>query len=80
MSKKVDLLCNDLSTAYGELSKQLDTVRTQEGFRKLLGEAKDLEQMLCHAMDWLLRQVGYCNIGIWLASAGLNPRLVISNP
>jgi hypothetical protein len=23
----------------------------------------------CARMDWLLRQVGYCNIGIWLASA-----------
>lgn len=67
VSKKVDLLCNDLITAYGELSKQLDTVRTQEGFRKLLGEAKDLEQMLCHAMDWLLRQLGYSNVAIWLA-------------
>jgi len=67
VSKKVDLLCNDLITAYGELSKQLDTVRTQEGFRKLLSEAKDLEQMLCHAMDWLLRQMGYSNVAIWLA-------------
>jgi FixJ family two-component response regulator len=67
VSKKVDLLCNDLITAYGELSKQLDSVRTQEGFRKLLAEAKDLEQMLCHAMDWLLRQLGYSNVAIWLA-------------
>jgi FixJ family two-component response regulator len=66
VSRKVDLLCNDLITAYGELSKQLDVVRTQEGFRKLLGEAKDLEQLLCHAMDWLLRQVGYSNVAIWL--------------
>jgi hypothetical protein len=23
--------------------------------------------MLCHAMDWLLRQLGYCNVAIWLA-------------
>ena len=66
VSKKVDLLCNDLITAYGELSKQLDVVRTQEGFRALLAEAKDLEQMLCHAMDWLLRQLGYSNVAIWL--------------
>jgi hypothetical protein len=66
VSKKVDLLCNDLITAYGELSKQLDVVRSQEGFRSLMGEAKDLEQMLCHAMDWLLRQLGYANVAIWL--------------
>src|SRR6476660_3198641 len=68
ISKKVDLLCNDLVTAYGELSKQLDGVRTQEGFRKYIETAKDLEQLLCHAMDWLLRQMGYCNVAVWLTA------------
>ncbi len=68
VSKKVDLLCNDLITAYGELSKQLDGVRTQESFRKVLSEANDLEQLLCHAMDWMLRQLGYSNVAVWLAS------------
>ena len=68
VTKKVDLLCNDLVTAYSELSSQLEGVRTQEGFRKYIGQAKDLEQLLCHAMDWILRQIGYCNVAIWLAS------------
>lgn len=68
VSKKVDLLCNDLITAYGELSRQLDIVRTQESFRKTLDESKDLEQLLCHAMDWMMRQIGYSNVAIWLAS------------
>src|SRR5439155_20755443 len=36
--------------------------------RKLLKEAIDLEQMLCHAMDWILRKAGYCNVAVWLAS------------
>lgn len=67
VTKKVDLLCNDLITAYGELSKQLDTVRIQEGFKNFIGEAKDLEQILCHVMDYVMRQLGYCNIAIWLA-------------
>jgi FixJ family two-component response regulator len=68
ISKKVDLLCNDLVSAYGELSKQLDGVRTQEGFRKYIEKAKDLEQLLCHAMDWLLRQMGYSNVAVWLTA------------
>jgi DNA-binding response OmpR family regulator len=68
VSRKVDLLCNDLISAYGELSKQLDQVRLQEAFRKLINEAKDLEQLLCHAMDWILREIGYANVAIWLAS------------
>lgn len=68
ISKKVDLLCNDLVSAYGELSRQVDVVRTQEGFRKLVNQARDLEQLLCHTMDFLLRQAGYTNVAIWLAS------------
>ena len=68
VSKKVDLLCNDLVSAYGELAKQLDAVRHEEAFRKLLDDAKDLEQMLCHTMDWLLQHAGYCNVAVWLAS------------
>jgi FixJ family two-component response regulator len=67
VSKKVDLLCNDLVSAYGELSKQLDVVRTQENFRKSIEQARDLEQLLCHTMDWLLRQLGYANVALWLA-------------
>jgi FixJ family two-component response regulator len=68
VSRKVDLLCNDLVNAYGELSRQLDTVRTQESFRKYLEQAQDLEQLLCHTMDWMLRQMGYSNVAIWLAA------------
>ena len=68
ISKKVDLLCNDLVSAYGELSRQLDGVRTQEGFRKYVANAKDLEQLLCHSMDWMLRQMGYANVAVWLSA------------
>jgi FixJ family two-component response regulator len=69
VSKKVDLLCNDLINAYGELARQLETVRIQESYKQFIENVHDLEQLLCHSMDWMLRQVGYCNIGIWLASA-----------
>ena len=68
ISKKVDLLCNDLVGAYGELSQQMDTVRFEEGFRKHVHGAEDLEQYLCHAMDWLLRHVGYSNVAVFLAA------------
>lgn len=68
VAKKVDLLCNDLISAYGDLSRQLDSVRISESFRGSIHSADDLEQMLCHAMDWLLRQMGYANVAIWLAA------------
>jgi FixJ family two-component response regulator len=68
ISKKVDLLCNDLVGAYGELSGQMDVLRYEEGFRKHVHGAEDLEQYLCHAMDWLLRKVGYSNVAVYLAA------------
>lgn len=67
VTRKVDLLCNDLVAAYGDLSRQLDLVRTTESFRGVVTSSDDLEQMLCHAMDWILRQIGYANVAIWLA-------------
>jgi FixJ family two-component response regulator len=67
VTRKVDLLCNDLVAAYGDLSRQLDLVRTTESFRGVVTASDDLEQMLCHAMDWILRQIGYANVAIWLA-------------
>jgi FixJ family two-component response regulator len=68
ISKKVDLLCNDLVSAYGDLSRQLEHVRNQDGFRKFIKDSKDLEQLLCHSMDWLLREIGYANVGVFLAA------------
>ncbi len=53
--------------AYGDLSRQLDLVRTTESFRGIITCSDDLEQMLCHSMDWMLRQIGYANVAIWLA-------------
>ena len=67
VSKKVDLLCNDLVGAYGELSRQVDFIRTEESFRKHIAGCKDLEAMLCQTMDWLMRSVGYANVALWLA-------------
>ncbi|MGN6505703.1 MAG: response regulator [Tepidisphaeraceae bacterium] len=67
VSKKVDLLCNDLIGAYGEVASQMQTARTQESFRRCIEQAIDLEQLLCHAMDWLLKEAGYSNIAVWLS-------------
>lgn len=66
VGRKVDLLCNDLISAYGDVSRQLEEVRVAEHFRKLLESSNDLEQMLCHTMDWLLRNLGNCNLAIFL--------------
>lgn len=67
VSEKVDLLCNDLVGAYGELAKQLEQTRLAGDFRSTVREARDLEQALCHSMDWLLRKCGYTNVAVFLA-------------
>ncbi|MGF1633941.1 MAG: response regulator [Phycisphaerae bacterium] len=67
VGKKVDLLCNDLVGAYGELAKQVEHTRTQDAFASLMDKAVDLEQLLCHAMDWLLKAMGHANIAVFLA-------------
>lgn len=66
VSQKVDLLCNDLIAAYGDVAAQMTEIRVQESFRTTLAQAHDLEQLLCHGMDWLLKQAGYSNIAVWL--------------
>ncbi len=67
VSRKVDLLCNDFVDAYDQVAEQVQIVRRERHLRELLDGAEDLEQLLCHAMDWLLRQLGHCNIAIFLA-------------
>ena len=67
VNQKVDVLCNDLIGAYGDLAKQVETVRTEEHFRKQIAPAADLEQLLCHTMDWVLKQLGPANVGVCLA-------------
>jgi DNA-binding response OmpR family regulator len=70
VSQKVDLLCNDLVNAYGEVAQHLTEVRIGQSFRQTIESAADLEQLLCHAMDWVLKEAGYCNIAIWLSGDG----------
>ena len=66
VGRKVDLLCNDFIDAYDQVAAQVESVRRERHVRELLDGAEDLEQLLCHAMDWLLRQLGHCNIAIFL--------------
>ena len=39
-----------------------------EGFGQFIAKANGLEQLLCHTMDWLLRQIGYSNVAVYLAA------------
>ena len=58
VGRRVDLLCGDLVGAYGDVAEQVERVRRETSLTDLLNSAADLEQLLCHAMDWLLRHAG----------------------
>ena len=66
VGRRVDLLCGDLVGAYGDVAEQVERVRRETSLTDLLNSAADLEQLLCHAMDWLLRHAGHCNIAVFL--------------
>ena len=66
VNDKVDLLCNDFVGSYGDLARQVESVRLDKNLRDLLASAADMEQLLCHLMDWLLRHAGHCNIAVFL--------------
>lgn len=70
VSQKVDLLCSDLVDAYGDVARRMEDVRLGKGLTDLLGSAADLEQLLCHLMDWLLRHGGNANLAIFLNTEG----------
>ena len=66
VSRRVDLLCGDFVSAYGDVAEQVERVRLTRSLGDLLDSAADMEQLLCHAMDWLLRHAGHCNIAVFL--------------
>ncbi len=66
VGRKVDLLCNDFVHAYDQVAQEMERVRIDRTLRELLASAADLEQLLCHTMDWLLRHLGHCNIAVFL--------------
>ena len=75
VSEKVDVLCTDYVDGFGEVARQVEEVRLGGHLRSLLGGAADLEQLLCHTMDWLLRHAGHCNIAIFLDDDQGRPEL-----
>ncbi len=75
VSQRVDVLCNDFIDGYGDVAREMEQVRLGKHLHGLLDDAADLEQLLCHLMDWLLRQVGDGNIAIFLDNDEGDPEL-----
>ena len=69
VSQQVDILCNDLVSAYQELATQMQEVVQTNEFATLLKEELDLEQVLRKTLEYLLRKAGPTNAAIFLPAS-----------
>lgn len=69
ITEQVDILCNDLVTAYQELASQVNQLGATNDLREKLDVELDLEQVLRRTMEHLLDKIGPCNVIIFLPSS-----------
>ncbi len=69
VAAQVDVLCNDLVTAYQELAEQMQQVTRTRDYATLVREELDLEQMLRKTLEFLLERAGPTNAAIFLPAS-----------
>lgn len=69
VSEQVDVLCNDLVTAYQELAGQVHQVMHSSEFGTLIKEELDFEQVLRKTLEYVVEKVGPTNAAIFLPSS-----------
>lgn len=69
VTEQVDVLCNDLVTAYQELAVQVQNVTQTAGYREAIGEELDLEAVLRKTLEYIVQQAGPCNAAVFLPSS-----------
>lgn len=69
VTEQVDVLCNDLVTAYQELAVQVQNVTQTAGYRDAIGEELDLEAVLRKTLEYIVQQAGPCNAAVFLPSS-----------
>lgn len=66
VSKQVDVLCNDLVTAYQELACQMQNVVQSSEYGNLIKDELDLEALLRKTLEHLMAKLGPSNAAIFL--------------
>ncbi len=66
VTQQVDILCNDLVTAYQELADQMHNVVETSEYAALLRRELDLERLLHQTLEFLLEKAGPTNAAIFL--------------
>jgi hypothetical protein len=69
VSKQVDILCNDLVTAYQELAGQMQQVVQATEFGAVIRDELDLEQLLRKTLEHLVEKAGPTNAAVFLPSS-----------
>jgi DNA-binding response OmpR family regulator len=68
VTQQVDVLCNDLVSAYQELADQMKNVQATTSFTAAVEGELDLEQVLRRLLEFVLQQIGPTNAVIFLPS------------
>ncbi len=69
ITQQVDILCNDLVTAYQELADQMRVVELNGEMRAVIGRELDLEHVLRHVLEFLLQKAGPTNAVIFMPAS-----------
>jgi len=69
VTDQVDVLCNDLVTAYQELAVQVQNISHSAGYKEAVGEELDLEAVLRKTLEYIVQQAGPCNAAVFLPSS-----------
>ena len=69
VSKQVDILCNDLVTAYQELACQMQHMVQTTEYSAIIRDELDLEQLLRKTLEYLIQKTGPCNAAIFLPAS-----------
>jgi DNA-binding response OmpR family regulator len=70
VTQQVDILCNDLVSAYQELASQVQGVVQVNEFTAMVKHELDLEQILRKTLEYLLQKAGPTNAAVFLPAAG----------
>lgn len=69
VSQQVDILCNDLVTAYQELACQIQQVVQSSEFSVVIRDELDLEKLLRRTLEYVVEKAGPTNAAIFLPSS-----------
>lgn len=69
ISRQVDILCNDLVTAYQELACQVQQVASASEYGAIIRNELDLEMLLRKSLEYLVDKAGPTNAAIFLPSS-----------